>query len=135
LRRLAMMGKVFGFLLCLAVLAGFYTLEGGRLAVLLSAPSLILVLGLTAGLTLMSCRKGDTPRDILGHVRRHSIHAAVTGVLVGLVMISSFENLETVATGLCTSFCTGLYGLLLLALSTALADERWKLGGGVSDEE
>lgn len=111
-----MKNKVFGFLVFFFFLVGVVALEGSGLNAYAFSPFL-LVIGSTAGLSLMYYRKGMNKSTVLHRIKKYFIFSGYMGTLVAVIMISQSADASFTLTVWAhkissAAFCI-LYGYIL----------------------
>ena len=78
------MKKVIGFIILLGILIVAMAL-GGTITAFVDLPSLIVVVGATVGMILISYRKGMTKNEIYIRLKRYSIYSGWLVTLIGII--------------------------------------------------
>lgn len=100
------MKKILGFIVFLGILAAAIAFSGS-INYFVDLPSLIVVIGATAGMTLISYRKDMTRNDICIRLKRYSIYSGWLLALIGV--ISYLGNLAS-------TFDVRVLGICILGL-------------------
>lgn len=76
------MRKIVGVTIFAVIWMGVMSLSNP--AAFIDVPSLIVIIGSTCGLTLISCRKGADGKTVLERIKRYSVYSGWMAFLVGL---------------------------------------------------
>lgn len=83
-----MKNRIVGLLIFLFFIFGAVTMEGGSVNKLLTLPQFLIVIGVTAGLSLMYYKKGIDKNTFLKRVKRYFIFSGYIGTLIAIILIS-----------------------------------------------